>query len=392
MPSTLADGVSLTTTNASATHYTLTIMTVVAVIFTPLVLVYQGWTYWVFRKRIATHHIPTPAPVPAEPMRPTDPWLRQQLAPARRQLLAVVGGGVTSCGLVIGQAWAVAGLVLAVLRGHELDHARAGAGRRAGRSGRGRCSERPRGGPSRDRGRHVTAPPADDRRRRARPPRLHRSGLGAGHPRGLGCRALPHPVPSGAGAGHPAAAAHRRRHRHPGPAQRGHRAVHAAAGAGVRCPGRPGHPRPGPRAVAGDVLAVRPLPRRRPRPADAGGAPPGARAVLADRSDHEPLPGRLTADPADRVRLVAGARARGHAVGGPGRGDRRRPPGRWVARAPHRARRPAARPRGVLAAAAGRGRVPRCRRGRGHLRGRPRRARGARQGHGQWPGRHCACR
>ena len=53
-------------------------------------------------------------------MRPTDPWLRQQLAPARRQLLAVVGGGVISCGLVIGQAWAVAGLVLAVLRGHEL--------------------------------------------------------------------------------------------------------------------------------------------------------------------------------------------------------------------------------------------------------------------------------
>jgi cytochrome d ubiquinol oxidase subunit II len=33
-------------------------MTVVAVIFTPVVLVYQGWTYWVFRKRIAVHHIP----------------------------------------------------------------------------------------------------------------------------------------------------------------------------------------------------------------------------------------------------------------------------------------------------------------------------------------------
>ena len=66
MPTTLADGVSLTTTNASATHYTLTIMTVVAIIFTPVVLIYQGWTYWVFRKRIATHHMPTTAPVPAE--------------------------------------------------------------------------------------------------------------------------------------------------------------------------------------------------------------------------------------------------------------------------------------------------------------------------------------
>jgi cytochrome d ubiquinol oxidase subunit II len=50
---------SLTTTSAAATHYTLQIMTVVAVIFTPLVLLYQGWTYWVFRRRISTHHIPT---------------------------------------------------------------------------------------------------------------------------------------------------------------------------------------------------------------------------------------------------------------------------------------------------------------------------------------------
>jgi cytochrome d ubiquinol oxidase subunit II len=59
MPTTLADGVSLTTTNASATAYTLKVMTWVAVIFTPIVLGYQAWTYWVFRRRIATHHIPT---------------------------------------------------------------------------------------------------------------------------------------------------------------------------------------------------------------------------------------------------------------------------------------------------------------------------------------------
>ncbi|HSE70024.1 MAG TPA: cytochrome d ubiquinol oxidase subunit II [Nocardioidaceae bacterium] len=59
MPTTLEAGTSLTTTNAAATDYTLTIMTWVAVIFTPIVLLYQGWTYWVFRKRIATHHIPT---------------------------------------------------------------------------------------------------------------------------------------------------------------------------------------------------------------------------------------------------------------------------------------------------------------------------------------------
>ncbi|MEV7431336.1 cytochrome d ubiquinol oxidase subunit II [Nocardioides sp. NPDC092400] len=60
MPTTLADGTSLTTTNAAATAYTLKIMTVVAAIFTPLVLLYQAWTYWVFRKRISEHHIPEP--------------------------------------------------------------------------------------------------------------------------------------------------------------------------------------------------------------------------------------------------------------------------------------------------------------------------------------------
>jgi cytochrome bd ubiquinol oxidase subunit II len=63
MPSSTNPAWSLTTTNASSTEYTLKIMTVVALVFTPIVLVYQGWTYWVFRKRIATHHIPEPVPV-----------------------------------------------------------------------------------------------------------------------------------------------------------------------------------------------------------------------------------------------------------------------------------------------------------------------------------------
>ncbi|MEO7944104.1 MAG: cytochrome d ubiquinol oxidase subunit II [Marmoricola sp.] len=65
MPTSLGSGIDLTTTNAAATAYTLKIMSVVAVIFTPIVLVYQGWTYWVFRKRIAVHHIPDPIAVPA---------------------------------------------------------------------------------------------------------------------------------------------------------------------------------------------------------------------------------------------------------------------------------------------------------------------------------------
>ncbi|WP_395656746.1 cytochrome d ubiquinol oxidase subunit II [Nocardioides sp.] len=58
MPSSTSALYSLTTSNASSSHYTLTVMTIVAVIFTPIVLGYQAWTYWVFRKRIAEHHIP----------------------------------------------------------------------------------------------------------------------------------------------------------------------------------------------------------------------------------------------------------------------------------------------------------------------------------------------
>ncbi|MGW9435210.1 cytochrome d ubiquinol oxidase subunit II [Streptomyces sp. NPDC055607] len=57
MPSSLRPEWSLTVTNASSSPYTLTIMTWCAAIATPLVLLYQSWTYWVFRKRIGTQHI-----------------------------------------------------------------------------------------------------------------------------------------------------------------------------------------------------------------------------------------------------------------------------------------------------------------------------------------------
>jgi cytochrome d ubiquinol oxidase subunit II len=55
MPSTTNPAYSLTVTNASSSHYTLTVMSWVALIFTPLVLLYQGWTYWVFRARVTGH-------------------------------------------------------------------------------------------------------------------------------------------------------------------------------------------------------------------------------------------------------------------------------------------------------------------------------------------------
>jgi cytochrome bd ubiquinol oxidase subunit II len=43
---------TLSLAEAASTPYTLKVMTVVAVLFVPLVLLYQGWTYWVFRARI----------------------------------------------------------------------------------------------------------------------------------------------------------------------------------------------------------------------------------------------------------------------------------------------------------------------------------------------------
>jgi cytochrome bd ubiquinol oxidase subunit II len=58
LPSTLDAAGTLTASNAASTPYTLKIMTWVAVVFTPIVLAYQGWTYWVFRRRIGVQNIP----------------------------------------------------------------------------------------------------------------------------------------------------------------------------------------------------------------------------------------------------------------------------------------------------------------------------------------------
>jgi len=52
MPASNDPANSLTVANASSTTYTLTVMSWLALIFLPLVLLYQGWTYWVFRKRV----------------------------------------------------------------------------------------------------------------------------------------------------------------------------------------------------------------------------------------------------------------------------------------------------------------------------------------------------
>jgi cytochrome d ubiquinol oxidase subunit II len=72
MVSSISPAYDLTIGNASSAPYTLKVMTIVACIFTPLVLLYQGWTFYTFRRRLQR---PTPpeavdandeAPVPAD--------------------------------------------------------------------------------------------------------------------------------------------------------------------------------------------------------------------------------------------------------------------------------------------------------------------------------------
>ena len=54
MISSLDPAYSLTIYNASSSDYTLTVMTIVALIFVPIVLIYQAWSYIVFRKRLTS--------------------------------------------------------------------------------------------------------------------------------------------------------------------------------------------------------------------------------------------------------------------------------------------------------------------------------------------------
>ncbi|HET7782474.1 MULTISPECIES: cytochrome d ubiquinol oxidase subunit II [Micrococcaceae] len=58
LPSTLDSAFDLTISNASSSDYTLGLMSVVAAFGLPLVIAYQAWTYWVFRRRVSAAHIP----------------------------------------------------------------------------------------------------------------------------------------------------------------------------------------------------------------------------------------------------------------------------------------------------------------------------------------------
>ncbi|WP_121867009.1 cytochrome d ubiquinol oxidase subunit II [Glutamicibacter nicotianae] len=58
LPSTIDPAFDLTVANASSTAYTLKLMSIVAAFGVPMVLAYQAWSYWVFRKRLREEHIP----------------------------------------------------------------------------------------------------------------------------------------------------------------------------------------------------------------------------------------------------------------------------------------------------------------------------------------------
>ncbi|MGD8168045.1 cytochrome d ubiquinol oxidase subunit II [Herbiconiux sp. P16] len=62
MPASNDPANSLTIANASSSEYTLQIMSWVALIFLPLILLYQAFTYWIFRKRVSRSQIPADAP------------------------------------------------------------------------------------------------------------------------------------------------------------------------------------------------------------------------------------------------------------------------------------------------------------------------------------------
>ena len=58
---------SLTVENASSSHYALAVMTVAALIITPVILLYTAWAYHVFRARVTGEEVvPAPDLVPRE--------------------------------------------------------------------------------------------------------------------------------------------------------------------------------------------------------------------------------------------------------------------------------------------------------------------------------------
>lgn len=73
MPSSTSSAFDLTIANASSGSYTLTVMTVVAAVLVPVVVLYQSWTYWVFRKRVSPEEFDPTLRNPLDLVRGGDP-------------------------------------------------------------------------------------------------------------------------------------------------------------------------------------------------------------------------------------------------------------------------------------------------------------------------------
>ncbi|UNK69920.1 cytochrome d ubiquinol oxidase subunit II [Microbacterium sp. H1-D42] len=58
LPSTVDAAFDLTVWNAANGSYTLGVMTIVAAVSLPVILLYQAWSYWIFRKRVTPGMIP----------------------------------------------------------------------------------------------------------------------------------------------------------------------------------------------------------------------------------------------------------------------------------------------------------------------------------------------
>jgi cytochrome d ubiquinol oxidase subunit II len=64
---------NLTVSNSASASYALTVMTVVAIVFLPLVLLYQGWSYHVFRARVGPAKASAASPATQSPAEPPAP-------------------------------------------------------------------------------------------------------------------------------------------------------------------------------------------------------------------------------------------------------------------------------------------------------------------------------